>query len=37
MTRHEVSAFDRHLRTFLAGKHGRFETWLAARQVRRPA
>lgn len=33
--RHQMQSFDRDLRAFLDGNDGRFETWLAARQVRR--
>lgn len=32
-----VLAFDTDLREYLSGKEGRFETWLAARDVRRSA
>lgn len=35
--RHQIQSFDRDLQAFLAGNEGRFETWLAARQVRRDA
>ncbi len=31
----QVLTFDEDLRAFLSGNEGRFETWLAARQVRR--
>jgi hypothetical protein len=32
-----IASFETHLREFLAGKEGRFEVWLAARDVRRSA
>jgi hypothetical protein len=32
-----IAAFDTDLREFLTGNEGRFETWLAAREVRRSA
>jgi len=35
--RRGVLAFDSELREYLSGKEGRFETWLAAREVRRSA
>lgn len=33
--RPQVADFDRQLRSFLASSRGRFETWLAAREVKR--
>lgn len=33
--RDDIEAFETRLREFLEGPHGRFEAWLAARQVRR--
>jgi len=33
--RHEVAWFDRLLSAYLSSAEGRFETWLAARDVRR--
>jgi hypothetical protein len=33
--RDDIEAFETRLQEFLAGSHGRFEAWLAARQVRR--
>ncbi len=33
----EIAAFDTDLHEYLAGNEGRFETWLAARDVRRSA
>lgn len=33
--RHQVLTFDKELREYLSGKEGRFETWVAARDVRR--
>jgi hypothetical protein len=35
--RRELLSFDTELREYLSGKEGRFETWLAAREVRRTA
>jgi hypothetical protein len=32
----ELLAFDTEFREYLSGNEGRFETWLAAREVRRP-
>lgn len=32
-----IAAFDTDLREYLAGNEGRFEVWLAARDVRRSA
>lgn len=32
-----IASFEKDLREYLAGKEGRFEAWLAARDVRRPA
>ena len=32
--REDIAAFEGRLRRFLETGHGRFETWLAARQVR---
>ncbi len=32
--RDEISAFESRLHEYLDGSQGRFETWLAARQVR---
>lgn len=32
---HEIATFDHGLRTYLSSHRGRFETWLAAREVRR--
>ena len=32
-----IAGFDTDLREYLAGKQGRFEVWLAARDVRRTA
>ena len=32
-----IASFESDLRAFLAGNEGRFEAWLAARQVRRTA
>lgn len=32
-----IASFECDLRAFLAGKEGRFEAWLAARDVRRTA
>jgi cytochrome c peroxidase len=32
-----IASFESDLRTFLTGKEGRFEAWLAARDVRRTA
>jgi hypothetical protein len=33
--RDDIAAFEDNLRAFLDDPHGRFESWLAARQVRR--
>ncbi len=33
--RDDIDAFEEHMRQFLDGPHGRFEAWLAAREVRR--
>lgn len=33
--RDDIAAFEDNLRSFLNEPHGRFESWLAARQVRR--
>jgi hypothetical protein len=33
--RDDIDAFETRLHEFLDDSHGRFETWLAARQVRR--
>lgn len=35
--RRSILAFDTDLREYLSGNEGRFETWLAARDVRRSA
>ena len=35
--RSSIAAFDTDLRDYLAGNEGRFEVWLAARDVRRNA
>jgi hypothetical protein len=35
--RDEISAFESRLHDYLGGKKGRFEAWLAARDVRRTA
>jgi hypothetical protein len=35
--RSAIAGFETDLRTDLAGKEGRFEVWLAARDVRRTA
>jgi hypothetical protein len=35
--RHEIAWFDRLVASFLDTPEGRFETWLAARDVRRSA
>jgi len=35
--RSSIAAFDTDLRDYLAGNEGRFEVWLAARDVRRSA
>lgn len=32
----EIAAFESSFHAYLAGNRGRFEAWLAARQVRRP-
>lgn len=37
MLRHEIACFGTQVREFLEGKEGRFEAWLAARDVRRSA
>jgi hypothetical protein len=34
---HEVTTFDMDFRDYLSSKEGRFEVWLAARDVRRSA
>lgn len=34
---HEVTTFDMDLRDYLSSNEGRFEVWLAARDVRRSA
>lgn len=33
----EINAFDTELREYLSGNEGRFQVWLAAREVRRSA
>lgn len=35
--RDEIAAFETRLHDYLSGKKGRFEAWLAARDVRRAA
>ena len=35
--REDIAAFETRFRDYLAGSHGRFEAWLAARHIRRSA